>query len=148
MLAEKNVPVILGPTQSMPNGPAAEYDEAYSNPEKLCAAGVKIAFATFNSSDSRTLPYEVAMAVPYGLPEEAALESAMKNGAEMLGFGDRLGIIERGKLANLIVTDGDPSKIQTQVSDLFILARDVSTDNQRKSLYEKYRARPKERVIS
>ncbi len=148
MLAEKNVPVILGPTQSMPNGPDAEYDEAYSNPGKLYAAGVKIAFATFNSSDSRTLPYEAAMAVPYGLPEEAALEAVMKNGTEMLGFGDRLGTIERGKLANLIVTDGDPLEIQTQVSDLFILGRDVSTDNKHKSLYEKYRARPKERVIS
>jgi len=148
MLAEKKVPVILGPTQSMPNGPDAEYDEAYSNPGKLFAAGVKIAFATFNSSDSRTLPYEAAMAVPYGLPEEAALEAVTKNGAEMLGFGDRLGTIEAGKLANLIVTDGDPLEIQTQVSDLFILGREVSTDNKHKSLYEKYRARPKERVIS
>ena len=148
MLAEKNVPVILGPTQSMPNGPDAEYDEAYSNPGKLYAAGVKIAFATFTSSDSRTLPYEAAMAVPYGLPEEAALEAVMKNGAEMLGLGDRLGTIEPGKLANLIVTDGDPLEIQTQVSDLFILGREVSTDNKHKSLYEKYRARPKERVIS
>ena len=148
MLAEKKVPVILGPTQSMPNGPDAEYDEAYSNPGKLYAAGVKIAFATFNSSDSRTLPYEAAMAVPFGLPEEAALEAVMKNGAEMLGVGDKLGTIERGKLANLIVTDGDPLEIRTQVSDLFILGRQVSTDNKHKSLYEKYRARPKERVIS
>jgi imidazolonepropionase-like amidohydrolase len=140
--------VILGPTQSMPNGPDAGYDEAYANPGKLHAAGVKIAFATFNSSDSRTLPYEAAMAVPYGLPEEAALEAVMKNGAEMLGLGDRLGTIEPGKLANLIVTDGDPLEIQTRVSDLFILGREVSTDNKHRSLYEKYRARPKERVIS
>jgi imidazolonepropionase-like amidohydrolase len=148
MLAEKDVPVILGPTQSMPNGPDAGYDEAYANPGKLHAAGVKIAFATFNSSDSRTLPYEAAMAVPYGLPEEAALEAVMKNGAEMLGLGERLGTIEPGKLANLIVTDGDPLEIQTRVSDLFILGREVSTDNKHRSLYEKYRARPKERVIS
>lgn len=148
MLAEKKIPVILGPTQDLPHGPDAEYDEAYSNPGKLYAAGVKIAFATFNSSDSRTLPYEAAMAVPYGLPEEAAMEAVMKNGAEMLGFGDRLGTIEKGKLANLIVTDGDPLEIQTHVTDLFILGRQVSTDNKHKSLYEKYRARPKERVIS
>lgn len=148
MLAEKNIPVILGPTQDMPHGADAEYDEAYSNAGKLYAAGVKIAFATFNSSDSRTLPYEAAMAVPYGLPEEAAMEAVMKNGAEMLGVGDKLGTIEPGKLANLIVTDGDPLEIQTHVTDLFILGRNVSTDNKHKSLYEKYRARPKERVIS
>ncbi len=148
MLAEKKIPVILGPTQDLPHGSDPEYDEAYSNPGKLYAAGVKIAFASFNSSSSRTLPYEAAMAVPYGLPEEAAMEAVTKNGAEMLGFGDRLGTIEKGKLANLIVTDGDPLEIQTHVTNLFILGKQVSTDNKQKSLYEKYRARPKERVIS
>ena len=147
-LAEKNVPVILGPSQAMPSGQDEAYDEAYANAGKLHAAGVKIAFATFNSSDSRTLPYEAAMAVPFGLPEEAALQAVMKNGAEMLGLGDRMGTIEPGKIANLIVTDGNPLEIQTQVLDLFILGRQVSTDNKHKSLYEKYRARPKDRVIS
>ncbi|MHB1193258.1 MAG: amidohydrolase family protein [Longimicrobiales bacterium] len=147
-LAGKRVQMILGPSQVMPNGSDPSYDEAYANAGKLHAAGVKIAFATFNSSDSRTLPYEAAMAVPFGLPREAALEAVMKNGAEMLGLGDRMGTIERGKIANLIVTDGDPLEIQTQVLDLFILGRQVSTDNKHKALYEKHRSRPKERVIS
>lgn len=147
-LAERDVNVILGPSQAMPSGPDAEFDEAYANAGRLHAAGVKIAFGTFNSSDSRTLPYEAAQAVPYGLPQEAALEAVMKNGAEMLGYGDDMGTIEAGKLANLIVTDGNPLEIQTQILDLFILGRQVSTDNKHKSLYEKYRARPRDRVIS
>lgn len=147
-LAEHDVPVILGPSQAMPGGPDAAYDEAYANAGRLNAAGVKIAFATFNSSDSRTLPYEAAMAVPFGLPHDAALAAVMKNGAEMLGLGDRMGTIEEGKIANLIVTDGDPLEIQTQILDLFILGRQVSTDNKHKSLYEKYRARPRGRVVS
>jgi imidazolonepropionase-like amidohydrolase len=147
-LAEHGVQMILGPSQAMPAGADEEYDEAYANAGKLYAAGVKIAFATFNSSDSRTLPYEAAMTVPFGLPEEAALEAVMKNGAEMMGLGDRMGTIEPGKIANLIVTDGNPLEIQTQILDLFILGRQVSTDNKHKSLYDKYRARPKDRVIS
>ncbi|MDP2958161.1 MAG: amidohydrolase family protein [Longimicrobiales bacterium] len=147
-LAGKNVPMILGPSQTMPSGSDPSYDEAYASAGKLHKAGVKIAFATFNSSDSRTLPYEAAMAVPFGLPREAALEAVMKNGAEMLGLGDRMGTIERGKIANLIVTDGNPLEIQTQILDLFILGRQVSTDNKHKSLYDKYRSRPKDRVIS
>lgn len=147
-LAERDVEMILGPSQAMPNGSDPSFDEAYANAGKLHNAGVKIAFATFNSSDSRTLPYEAAQAVPYGLPAEAALEAVMKNGAEMLGLGDRMGTIETGKIANLIVTDGNPLEIQTQILDLFILGRQVSTDNKHKSLYEKYRARPKDRVIS
>lgn len=147
-LAGKNVQMILGPSQTMPSGSDPGYDEAYANAGKLHNAGVKIAFATFNSSNSRTLPYEAAMAVPFGLPGEAALEAVMKNGAEMLGLGDRMGTIERGKIANLIVTDGNPLEIQTQILDLFILGRQVSTDNKHKSLYDKYRSRPKDRVIS
>lgn len=148
LLAENDVGVILSPTQSMPSGPDAPYDEAYANPGRLHAAGVRIAFATFNSSDSRTLPYEAAQAVPYGLPREAALAAVTKNAAEMLGFGDRIGTIEEGKLANLMITDGDPLEIRTRVTDLFILGRGVSLDNRHRALYEKYRARPGRRAIS
>lgn len=147
-LAERDVSMILSPTQAMPSGPDASYAEAYANPGMLFEAGVKIAFATFGSSDSRTLPYEAAMAVPFGLPVEAALDAVTKNGAEMLGLDDRIGTIEVGKSANVIVTDGNPLEIQTQVTDLFILGRQVSTDNKHKSLYEKYRSRPRGRVIS
>ena len=142
-LAERDVPVILGPTQSMPAGPDEAYDEAYANPGRLHAAGVRIAFGTFNSSDSRTLPYEAAQAVPYGLPREAALAAITKNAPEMLGFDDRLGTIREGRIANLIVTDGDPLAIRTQVVELFILGRRVSTDNRHRSLYERYRSRPR-----
>lgn len=143
LLAEKKVPVILGPTQAMPTGPDAAYDEAYANPGKLHAAGVKIAFATFGASDSRTLPYEAAMAIPYGLPREAALRAVTINAAEMLGLGGRLGTIEPGKVANLIVTDGDPLEITTQLRHLIIEGRETSTMNKHRELYERYRSRPK-----
>ena len=142
-LAEHDVPVILGPTQSMPAGPDESYDEAYANPGRLHAAGVRIAFATFTSADSRTLPYEAAQAVPYGLQREAALAAVTKNAAEMLGFDDRLGTIQAGRIANVIVTDGDPLAIRTRVAELFILGRRVSTDNRHRALYERYRARPR-----
>jgi imidazolonepropionase-like amidohydrolase len=61
----------------------------------------------------------------------------------MLGLGDDLGTIEEGKIANLMVTDGDPLELQTQVTDLFILGRGVSLDNKHLALYEKYRNRPR-----
>lgn len=147
-LAERDVQIILSPTQTLPSGPDEAYDEAYANPGKLHAAGVKIAFATFNSSASRTLPYEAAQAVPYGLPRDAALEAVTKNAAEMLGLGDRIGTIEEGKLANIMITDGDPLEIQTQVTDLFVLGRGASLDNKHKSLYEKYRSRPGKPIVS
>lgn len=142
LLKQKNIPVILRPTQTLPQEEDDPYDRPFTVPGELHAAGVKIAFATFNSSDSRTLPYEAANAVPYGLPWEEALKAITLYPAQILGVADRLGTVEVGKMANLIVTDGDPLSIPTQVRYLFIQGQLTSTDNKHKQLYEKYRARP------
>jgi imidazolonepropionase-like amidohydrolase len=142
LLADRDIPVILGPTQSLPAGPDRPYDEPYSTPGLLHAAGVRFAIATFNASDVRTLPYEAAMGVPFGLPRDAALRAITAAPAEILGVGDRLGTIEPGKVANLIVTDGDPLEIQTRILHLIIDGREVSTMNRHRALYERYRSRP------
>lgn len=142
LLAENGVGVIVGPTQRTPQGRDAAYDEPYALPGKLHAAGVKIAFATYNSADSRVLPYEAAQAVAFGLPREAALRAITVNAAELLGVGDRLGTLENGKIANFIVTDGDPLVIQTQVHHLVVGGQEVSTDNRHQQLYDRYRSRP------
>ena len=143
LLAEKDVPVILGPTQDMPpSGPDASYAEAYARPGILHAAGVRIAFATFGASDSRTLPYEAAMGIPFGLPREAALRGVTTSGAEMLGLGDLVGTLEAGKVGNLIVTDGDPLEITTTVRHLVIDGREADMMNRHLELYERYRSRP------
>ena len=63
------------------------------------------------------------------------------NAATMLGLDDRLGSIEPGKIANLIVTDGNPLRIRTQIRHLVIAGREVPTDNRHRELYEQYRAR-------
>lgn len=142
LLKEKNIPVILRPTQALPTEEDEPYDKPFTNPSELHAAGVKIAFATFDSSDSRTLPYEAANAVPYGLPHEDALKGVTLYPAQIFGVDDRLGTIETGKLANLIVTDGDPLEIQTRVRYLFIQGQLADTANRHRRLYQQYRARP------
>jgi imidazolonepropionase-like amidohydrolase len=143
LLAEKKVPVIVGPTQILPSGPDAPFDEPYANPGKLHAAGVKVAFASFHSAYSRGLPYEAAMGIPYGLPREAALRAITTNPAEILGLGDRLGTIEAGKIANLIVTNGDPLEIRTQIRHVIIAGAEASMVNKHDQLFETYRARPR-----
>ena len=62
--------------------------------------------------------------------------------AELFGVADELGSIEEGKRANLIITDGDPLEIQTQIKYLIIDGEPTSLDNKHLELYEKYRARP------
>jgi imidazolonepropionase-like amidohydrolase len=142
LLAEKKVPVILGPSQATPTEADAGYDERYAAPGLLHQAGVRFAIATFNSADSRTLPYEAASTVSFGLPAEEALKAVTIYPAEILGVADRVGTLAPGKLANLIVTDGDPLEIRTQVRHVVIAGREVSLDNRHQALYERYRARP------
>jgi imidazolonepropionase-like amidohydrolase len=118
------------------------YDQPFVAPSELVAAGVQVAFGSFDASKSRRLPYEAATAAGYGMSREDALRSVTLTPAEILGIGDRIGSIEAGKIANLIVTDGDPLEIQTRVEHLVIGGREVSTDNRHRQFYERWNARP------
>jgi imidazolonepropionase-like amidohydrolase len=143
-LAARNVPVILGRTAALPSSENERYDERHAQPGRLHAAGVRFAISTFDASDSRTVPYEAGFAVPYGLPVEEALKAVTVYPAEILGVGDKLGTIEVGKIANLIVTDGSPLEIRTQVEHVVIAGREVDLENKHHALYEKYRGRAKQ----
>jgi imidazolonepropionase-like amidohydrolase len=66
----------------------------------------------------------------------------MLNAAQIFGLADQLGTLEPGKIANVIVTNGDPLELQTQVRYLFIKGQLTSTDNKHRELYEQYRKRP------
>jgi imidazolonepropionase-like amidohydrolase len=142
LLKQKNIPVILEPTERLPEHEDEPYDQADSEPGQLYAAGIKIAFASFNTSFSRRLPFQAGTAVAYGLPHEEALKAVTRNAAEMLGLGDQFGTIEPGKLANLIVTNGDPLEIKTELRYLFIQGQLTSMENKHHELYEEYRKRP------
>ncbi len=142
-LKKAGVPVILRPVQTLPMQEDDPYDRPNTTPGELQQAGIQIAIATFDSSDSRTLPYEAGNAVPFGLPWEEAIKAITLYPAQILGVDDQLGSIEVGKRANLIVTDGDPLEFKTQVRYLFIGGQPTSLENRHHQLYEKYRARPK-----
>ena len=145
LLAEKDIPVLLRATQNMPAMRDDPYHRAFSNAAELYRGGVRFAMTGWASSGpnppSRTLPYEAANAVKFGLPHDEAIKSITRYPAEILGLGADLGTIEEGKIANLIVTDGDPLEIRTQVLHVFINGSDVGLDNKHKALYERYRAR-------
>jgi predicted amidohydrolase YtcJ len=87
-----------------------------------------------------------ANAIAYGLPYDEGLKGITLYPAQILGLADQLGTIERGKIADLIVTDGDPLAIPTQVRYLFIGGRLTPTENKQSRLYEQYRKRPRPHV--
>ena len=141
-LKAKNIPVLVGPVLRMPVNEDDPYDAAFSNAGLLSKAGVKIAFQTNDSAYSRNLPYHAGMAAAFGLPKDEALKAVTIYPAEIFGVADRVGSIEQGKIANLIVTDGDPLEIRTQIKHVFINGRDIPLTSRHTELYEKYKARP------
>src|ERR1700683_184926 len=142
LLKEKKIPVILGPTERLPERDDVPYDKPMTQPAELNAAGIPFAFSSFGTSFSRRLPQYAGTAVGYGLPHDEALKAVMSNAAQIFGLADQVGTLEPGKLANIIVTSGDPLEIQTQVRYLFIKGQLTSTDNRHRDLYEEYRKRP------
>ena len=141
-LKAKNIPVIVGPVLRMPNREDDPYDAAFTNAGLLSKAGVKIAFQTGDSAHVRDLPYHAGMAAAFGLSKEEALKAVTIYPAEIFGVADRIGSIDQGKIANLIVTNGDPLEILTQVKYLFINGRQIPLTSRHTELYEKYKARP------
>jgi imidazolonepropionase-like amidohydrolase len=142
LLKAKGIPVILGPTERIPDKEDTPYDKPMTQPSELFAAGIPFAFSSFGTSFSRRLPQYAGAAVAYGLSHDQALKATMLNAAQIFGLADQLGTLESGKLGNLIVTNGDPLELQTQVKYLFIKGQLTSLDNRHSDFYEKYRKRP------
>jgi len=141
-LAARKIPVIVGPTTQMPS-PEEPYDAICANAGVLARAGVKIAFQTNDASNARNLPYNVALATAYGLDPDAALKSITIWPAEIWGVADRYGSIEVGKVANLMVTTGDPLDVRSVAKQVFIRGRPIPMTDRHTRLYEQFNARPR-----
>lgn len=141
LLADKNVPVILGSIESTP-GNDDPYDAIYAQPGLLYEAGVKFAFSTGSGSNSRHVAFHAALSMAYGLPADGALKALTIWPAEIFGADKEIGSLAPGKLANLFITTGDPMDLRTQVVEVFIKGRQVPQDDRHNRLYLKYKARP------
>ena len=140
-LKAKNIPVILGRVLALPEQEDDPYDGAFTQPAEAYKAGVKFAFGTFNNEFVRNLPYQAATAVAFGLPYEEALKAVTINAAQIWGHGNEIGSVEKGKVADLMVTTGDPLEISTQVKYVFIKGKEIPLVNKQTRLYEKYMSR-------
>jgi len=140
-LKAKNIPVILGRVLVLPENEDAEYDEGYTQPFEAYKAGVKFALGTFTNEFVRDLPYQAATAVAYGLPHDEAMKALTINPAQIWGAGDLIGSIEKGKLADLMIVDGDPMDVRTQIRHLFIKGKEITLSNKQIRLYERYMSR-------
>ena len=135
-------------THRLPRRSDSHYDESFTLPAKLEAAGVKWCLATtggaFNTPHERQLPHHAATAVAYGLDHSAALRSITLSAAEALGVADQLGSLEPGKRATLIITTGDPLEITTRITSAYIDGKAIDLRSKQTELYKKYREKYKQ----
>jgi imidazolonepropionase-like amidohydrolase len=143
LLAEKKVPVILAGVMGIPPERHDPYDAQASSAARLIAAGVKVAISSAEDfhGGSRNTPYHAAWSSAHGLDRDEALKTVTLYPAEILGVADRVGSIDVGKDADLIVTTGDPLEVVTDVVYEFIAGRAVSLESKHTRLYEKFRQR-------
>ena len=140
-LKAHNIPVILGRVLALPEREDDSYDQAMSLPNEFYKAGVKFALGTFTNEFVRNTPYQAATAVAFGLPAAEALKAVTINPAEIWGQADKIGSIEKGKWADLVITNGDMLEIQTKVEHVYIKGREVDLTNKQTRLYDKYLTR-------
>ena len=143
-LKARDIAVIAGEPLALPSRGYEAYDYGMALAAKLQAAGVRFCVSDGGgSSNARNLGYHAAMAAAFGLPREEALKSITLYPAQILGVGDRLGSIEPGKIADLIVTTGDPLEFSTQVEQVYINGKATSMETRQTRLFHKYDARPR-----
>jgi amidohydrolase family protein len=133
-IAAKNIPVLVNlkwPERSKDADPEGEQtlrdlrfrDRAPSTPAALAKAGAKFAFYSGGLATPKDVFKSVRKAIDAGLPPEKALRAFTSDAAEILGVGDRLGSIEPGKIANVIIADGDIFNEKTKLKHVFVDGR-------------------------
>jgi imidazolonepropionase-like amidohydrolase len=105
-----------------------ERADAPKTPGELAKAGVPFAFSTSGLNDPRDFVRNAARAVKAGLAEDAAVRALTLGAAQIAGVDDRLGSIAKGKVANLLVTDGSLFDDKTKITQVFVEGRSVSLD--------------------
>lgn len=136
-VAALKLPVIVGPIYEQPKDDE-RYDAVFKLPAELFKRGVKVVFASYDSHQSRNLPYAAGYAVAYGLPYDEALKAVTLNPAEVWGVADKLGSLDVGKQANVVIANGDPLDVKTDVKRVFIAGVDVPMVDKQTILRDEY----------
>jgi len=136
-VAGLKVPVIVGPIYEAPKEDE-RYDTVFRLPAELYKRGVKIAFASYSAHNVRNLPDQAGYATAFGLPYDEALKAITINPAEIWGVADKLGSLEVGKTANVVVAQGDPLDVKTDVKRVFIDGREVPMTDRQTRLRDQY----------
>jgi imidazolonepropionase-like amidohydrolase len=139
ILKKFDVPVVLTGVHRFPRRADAAYDEAFHQPARLAALGIRFAIDTSDRDGNiRNLAHEAALARRHGLSHEETLRSITLTPAEIFGVEDRYGSLEVGKSPTMFVADGDILEVTTKVERVFIEGRDIPMRSKQTELRDKY----------
>jgi len=136
-----DIPVVFGSLNDMPPSWEDGYDAIFRNPSVLQKAGVKIAFSSRSAVSAKDLPYHAAKAVAFGLDKREALKAVTISPAHIFGVSDTMGSLEKGKLANIVLADGDLLELRTNIRKVYIEGKETDLSNRFTELLDKYKSR-------
>ena len=141
-LAQENVPVIVGSLNNAPqsfNTLGARQDNA----ALLRQAGARVIVAGgADAFNARNVKYEAGVAVSFGMPWADALQAITLEPARAFGVANRVGSLERGKDATLVVWNGDPLELSTRPTHVFVRGRNVLAPSRQDELMRRYLTLP------
>jgi imidazolonepropionase-like amidohydrolase len=140
-LAKAKVPVVVKPLTNIPTFDSL--GATLENAARLSRAGVTVALASFDTQNSRNLRQEAGNAIANGMDREAALKAVTLTPARLWGVADRVGSLEAGKDADLVIWSGDPFELTTGAERVFIKGVEVPRDTRQKALLDRYRRLPR-----
>ncbi len=141
-LKQHDVPIVYTSVLQLPPREDDPYDYNFSGPAKLAAAGVRFSITSGDCcSEVRNLPSVAGMASAFGLPKDQALRAVTLGPAQIFGVSDKLGSLEVGKIANVVVTDGDMLEAKTNTKYLIIDGRIVPLDTKHTQMYDIFKGK-------
>jgi imidazolonepropionase-like amidohydrolase len=145
-LAAAHVPVLTGAMNNIPDS-FATLNQRQENAALLRKAGVQVVITgggDVSRYNARNIKYEAGNAVAYGMAYDDALRAVTLTAAELFGLSDRIGSLQTGREANVVIWSGDPFEFSTQAEHVFIRGREVKEPSRQDLLIERYKlkARP------
>ncbi len=146
-LAAAKVPVLTGAMNNIP-GSFAALGQRQENAGLLRRAGVPVAIignaggGDEEAFNVRNLRYEAGNAVAYGMSWDDALRAVTLAPAEMFGAADRIGTLQPGKVANVVIWSGDPFEFSSRAERVFVGGREITERSRQQMLEDRYKTLP------
>ena len=139
-LKQHRVPLVLQETNRLPSLEDDDIDQPYKTPALLHKAGLTFTFSIDGAWEQRDFIFQAGQAIGFGLPYEAAVQAATLDAAKIVGIDDKIGSLEVGKSATLVITTGDIFEPRTATVEMaFFAGKPLDLNNVQKELYQKYK---------